>query len=440
MKVMRTYLLFALFLMPGILHSQTIYLFDYKENDHGTILPKKGLFFLRPDGSGFLRVRFINANREDVLLGYDLNQDVLLNTDQTEDTIHTLIRAINTEVFTGIFDRNQPGPVFLFEKKTGHSYFEPKGISSAGNPIMVDSAAEFHSVPLEGTTVTKEVFSNFFFEDETFMEQYFQSKSKDISKAEKSMKLHLIIIADTTEQVIGKSCAMDYHRTYSTYKDLANYLGCQFHFVGLAGKTFTKSDVVSQLKLLKPSTQDMVVFYYTGHGFRKPDDARRFPYLDLRSRNGQSFLVETLNMEDIYTIIKKKNARMNLVMSDCCNAYVGAENVKATPPFVTKSLPQEYYLENVRSLFLKPKISILATAADSTQKATSNDLCGGFFSYFFKQSLESGCSQSTVSPTWYGIFNSTKTQTIFKAQHTYCDRPFIPSNICNQSPCYKIEQ
>ncbi|MBK8686673.1 MAG: caspase family protein [Bacteroidetes bacterium] len=41
--------------------------------------------------------------------------------------------------------------------------------------------------------------------------------------------------------------------------------------------------MLSALVMLQPQRdKDIVVFYYSGHGFRQPNDSRRFPFgLDL---------------------------------------------------------------------------------------------------------------------------------------------------------------
>jgi hypothetical protein len=83
-------------------------------------------------------------------------------------------------------------------------------------------------------------------------------------------------------------------------------------------------------------------------------------------------------------------------------------------------------------------MSVLATAASSGQKASSNNDFGGFFSYYFKAAMENYSSKLKNNVTWDLVLQDTKAQTIRKANHTYCDKPYIPANICQQYPDYKI--
>ncbi len=145
-------------------------------------------------------------------------------------------------------------------------------------------------------------------------------------------------------------------------------------------------------------------------------------------------------MEEIFAMIKKKGARTNLVLSDCCNNDVASTNIIASKPLKTKSSGLQWSEENIKTLFFsKIPVALLATSADSGEKASGNEKVGGFFSYFFKGSMESYCSKLKSNPTWDVILATAKMQTIQKASRTYCDKPYIPANVCKQSPYYTIE-
>jgi hypothetical protein len=213
--------------------------------------------------------------------------------------------------------------------------------------------------------------------------------------------------------------------------------------------------VQTAINNLKPSSNDIVVFYYTGHGFRTPENSRRFPNLKLKNfrndrknfpdsiswikKDRQDNITYSLNIEDIFSSIKKKGARFNLVMSDCCNNDIFSTNAIGTKPGKTKASGIDWSEDNIRVLFLnKAPMSVLVTAASTGQKATSNNDFGGFFSYFFKTSMEKYSSKLQTGPSWDLIMQDAQKQTIFKARHTYCDKPYIPANICEQNPDYKI--
>ncbi|MBK7558569.1 MAG: hypothetical protein IPI54_09915 [Chitinophagaceae bacterium] len=95
--------------------------------------------------------------------------------------------------------------------------------------------------------------------------------------------------------------------------------------------------------------------------------------------------------------------------------------------------------QNCRDLFLNATpTSILAAAAEPGQLATSNKKFGGFFSYFFRSSVESHFSFFKNKVRWEDVFEETKKKTKYKADHTYCSKPYVPANICNQYPYVDI--
>jgi hypothetical protein len=96
-------------------------------------------------------------------------------------------------------------------------------------------------------------------------------------------------------------------------------------------------------------------------------------------------------------------------------------------------------MENCISLFLNEKpMSILMTSADIGEKASGNITFGGFFSYYFKVAMENHFSSFKKNVSWEQIMDDARKQTIEKAELTYCDKPYIPQNICKQHPFYKI--
>jgi Caspase domain len=209
----------------------------------------------------------------------------------------------------------------------------------------------------------------------------------------------------------------------------------------ISGPAYSKANVLTAIANLKPSHNDIVVFYYSGHGFRKQPGNRRFPSINLKTHftTRQDVVNNSLNMEDIFAMIQKKRARFNLVLSDCCNSDIETINSTGTNPAKTKGSGIQWDEDNCRNLFLNTAAqSILATAADNGQRASSNNNFGGFFSYYFQSSMENYCSKLKNNVSWDQVLQDAKTQTINKAKHTYCDKPYIPENICNQYPYYII--
>ncbi len=416
----------------------------------GRTVPCDALFLQHENGSGFFNNRYVDPISGDkILLHMDL-EDVYLKKGNTRfDTTKMYVSTKNVKVIFGKAQSVIPLPLFLFTMNPQTHELQPTAVAirDKNGSIVLDTKAELKTAFLTTKQFTKENLSQFFPKEDPFLVNLLKTKLKNFTPEELKTAVHLVIVADTLDEYIGASCAMDVRRVLESYQKIVDYIGTEMKVRMVVGDSYSKRNVVSELKLLFPKKNDIVIFYYSGHGYRKETDNRRFPYLDLRCKGHDDYLKETLNMEDIYHYIKKKGARLNFVMSDCCNSYVGESNATATPTPKKQSTPLTFDSDHLRMLFLKAKMSILATAADSTQRATSNNTFGGFFSYFFNASLEASCSNTktaytsaNTSPSWWNaVLSEARTQTEKQAQRTYCSQPYIEENICYQVPCYKIE-
>ena len=439
--------------------SQSVYSFQFNFNTADNSITYHAFMLRNNDGSGLLRIRYQPiAGAEDILIEMDTDEEYARDRAGLEDTNTLAIKAINPRFIIGDNRSKYNLPVFIFKYNPASDFFDPSGVTNSETDINMPAVTSFSWQLMEGTGLNKSFVSQFFSPDEDFYTNLFKPVTKGLSPLEKNIQLHLLIVADTLDESIGSACAKDIVRAVETFKALTGYLGIKYFTKIICGKEYSKKNVLGAIDALKPGpnpNNNIVVFYYTGHGFRIPEKLRPFPNLKLKNfktdirnfRDSASWrkqsrldnIIYTLNMEDVFTMIRKKGARFNLVMSYCCNNDIFGTNAKGAKPGKTKGSGVEWNEDNIRTLFLnKSPMSILATAAESGQKATSNDNFGGFFSYFFKQSMESYCSKLKTSPTWDLIFQDTRVQTTNKANHTYCDKPYIPANICQQTPSYRI--
>lgn len=437
-------------------NSQSVYGFQFNFHNSNDSAAYHAFMMRNNDGSGLLRVRYQpTTSTDDVLIEMDTDEQYAIDISGLEDTTTLVIKGINPKFIMGESKSKYSPPTFIFKYNKANDFFEPSTVISSISGIQVPPTTSFSWQLVEGAALNKSFVSQFFSEDEDLYKNFFQPLTRGLSPLEKNMRLFLLIVADTLDETIGSACAKDIPRAIQLFKDLTDYLGIKFLPKTICGKQYSKANVQAAINALRPLANDIVVFYYTGHGFRLPENTRPYPNLKLKNfktlrsnfRDSLSWIkqsrkdniIYSLNIEDIFDQIRKKGARFNLVLSDCCNNDIFSTSAIGTKPGKTKGSGVEWNEDNIRTLFLnKNPMSILATAARSGQKSTCNLSFGGFFSYFFKQSMESFCSKLKTNPTWDLILQSTMIQTVNKASHTYCDKPYIPENICNQTPTYKI--
>jgi hypothetical protein len=344
--------------------------------------------------------------------------------------------------YIGGIDRNTTLPqYFCFKKNPVSGLFEPFGVSSSPDACTT-AVVEFRSVNfIEQKDLTAGFVLQYFKVYEKFYRNLFvTNNSRALTLNEQNISLVLLVVANVSDTAIGQACRNDMNNAITFFKKIAGFLGIKFRYDTIAGNNYYIKNVKEAIGMLNPNPGDIVVFYYTGHGFRIDKDTRQAPYIDLRHKIDKTYKLadNSLSMEDIFTLVKNEGARLNLVLADCCNSLITISNAKADAPAKTKGFEMNWSTENCRDLFLNSSTSILATAALPGQLATCNNNFGGFFSYFFRASVENQFSFFKTKVTWEQVFEETKRQTKFKADHTYCKLPGNPKNICNQYPYVDI--
>jgi hypothetical protein len=431
------FMLLLLLLANSTCFAQSVYRFHYQLPGNN---PCDAFLLRYEDGSGVVRIRSDQAGSNAPLLAEaDMNEFFVTDSiTGITDTSTLFLRPGKLRWITIAQNTALTAPVFAFKYIPSTGFYDPFVVT--GGALSVKDATPLQGGLVDRINLTKPLVSAFYTEDEEFYVNLFKTGSRGLSEAEKNIRLFLVIVTDTMDASVGTYCSHDLYRMKETFKNLTDYLGIKFIPQVIAGPDYSKANTEKAIANLNPAPADIVVFYYSGHGFRLADK-HQFPFIKLKTlhKDRQDVLNNSLNIEDVFTTLRKKNARLTLVLSDCCNSDIETVNIKGTPPGKTKSSGVDWSEDNIRNLFLnRARFSVLATAADNGQSAAGNDNFGGFFSYFFKTSLENHCSKLKNSPNWFLVMQQAGLQTTNKALNTYCDKPYIEANVCRQNPLYKV--
>ena len=427
--------------------AQSLYHLQYNFHSDDTIT--YDAFLIRYDnGTGTARIRYKSpATSQDVVAEMVADEQYITDAQGAENTNTIILKLQQPTFIMGDSSNTFTAPVFIFSLNEHSGYLEPGGVCRSAIDPRMDKNSTFTAELLTQSSLKRDFMLQYFKKEEALYTDIFTSASRggfNLAPAERNIKMHLLIVADTLDESIGSSCAMDMERAFHTFDSIRQYIGLRkenFIIKTIAGKSLSKKNVQLAISNLKPSPKDIVVFYYTGHGYRLPEKERRFPNIKLKTlhKSRQDVLDNSLNIEDIYNQIKSKGARLNIVLSDCCNDDIYSVNIQGTLPPKSRGSDVEWKDDNVRNLFLNGMpASILATAAQSGQRASSNNRLGGFFSYYFKTALDNYCSKLKNNVSWDMILNESQKSTTVKANRTYCPEPDNPKNICKQNPDFVI--
>ena len=219
--------------------------------------------------------------------------------------------------------------------------------------------------------------------------------------------MHLMVVANTDVSDIGSACETDLRRIRSEFGGIAKVLGMTLNEQIIAGTNYGKRTMDQVLETLSPEDNDVVVFVYTGHGFRFKNQPDEYPCLDLSSSAYDDAEENFMALSDVFRTIVKKQARLNIVLSDCCNSEIDMNQPMVLSNSLFSRSNTNFDIEKLRVLFLQSKGEVIATAASPGEKAWCGDN-GGFFLLSFFENLRSQISAlNNDTPSWDTLIKNT---------------------------------
>lgn len=232
-------------------------------------------------------------------------------------------------------------------------------------------------------------------------------------------KLHVVMVANTLVTDIGGSCTVDKDNVVRQFDVIAAELDIEIEKTIIDGTNFNKDYVRQQLSNLNPSSNDIVVFMYSGHGYRWSDQSSDYPQLDLRYSNYQSVSESTsYNLATIYNTIKNKGARLNIVIGDCCNSDIGVTSRDGEFSLASRNYNTQGKIERLKKLFLESEGNLIVAAAKPNQTSCGNSRDGGYYISSFFSSLTKETSQlETGNPSWKNLIDRSLESAFYKTQN-----------------------
>jgi len=345
-------------------------------------------------------------------------------------------------------------PTFITENKQGNSYNPDHFIwvwndtEHADLPYVTDDP-DFNEEHMILCTSYKELDAKVL--TDTYLRQFFASneqqyialrkmqmaatgqnqqannqQSQQNQQANGNAKMHLILCVNTDIADIGQSCAVDQRAMELEFREISKAIGIPFEQHIINGQKFTKENTEQTIANLKVGKNDIVVFYYSGHGFRWSNQSDQYPQLDMRYSDYTPLSEKTaLPLSAVYNSIVAKGGRLNVVMSDCCNSDIGRNQITSHTFMAGRSF-QGAEIDKLRKLFLNSSGNLIFTGSSPGEYAWCN-VNGGFFTLSFIQALkeEVGYMRSEA-PNWNHLIQQTLRSTQYKSKSCNGCKPQNP--------------
>lgn len=240
------------------------------------------------------------------------------------------------------------------------------------------------------------------------------SYSSNILRAQ---TLHAIIFADTNDPNIGIFDKQDYINMTMEVSTIASATGMKLNKYFFSGEHCSKAQLIKVLDRLKTNKDDVIIFYYSGHGTRSLHDKSEYPQMCLGSRRESDFFP----LESVLNMLKAQHARLKIVFGDCCNSVSPGVTSKepASKGFtvLTKGPVNTY-----TNLFRNYKGFIIASGSQKGENSITlsyNDgsPAGGAFTIYFLSALQAVVKQG-LDADWNTIFGAATDITKERAKHT----------------------
>ena len=461
--------------LVNCLSAQDVFELTYQFKGDATKTIYKGLLITQQDGTGFLRLAAVN-NKTNKRVLYDFSVSLnpynygnrpmegglLLSGSDKTTYWYCWSENFNIKEGTEIFDFDYLR--FWFRREEMKKLIEPclktpfdvsgRSMGRTEEPKVSSSAPSADKQQygatgilsfkqLNNSSFTKAYLKDFFISSELFYEGAYTKKQILTARNNNKPVLYLISVINSKDEDISQNCMGDGKKVSGYFKLVTGSLEIPFVEKKITGNDFNVTAVKAAIKNIHPGKDDIVVFYYSGHGFRwKGDLDYPFPQLGLyygKPPSWDHMGAFSMNMEDIYGEISAKGARLNLVMSDCCNTIVNRRRSEIKDTAKEQVEPGYYDMRKraAITLFLQTKASLLISAAEKGQSAICSNTYNGFFTTSIINSIRMGLKITGPIPQWMDIVRKTESETSMLASQ-YKEQQNIIYKVCNTksfTPC-----
>lgn len=145
----------------------------------------------------------------------------------------------------------------------------------------------------------------------------------------------------------------------------------------LQGTKATMANILSTMNSLQANPNDVILYYFSGHGLME---------------KGKTYMLtadeKNLGRAQIESIMKSKNARFKMLITDACSNDVDGMTASRSISKGNQQIDAGLFDETYKDLFWGYKGMMNLSASTEGELAWSNDQFGGFFTYhFFKEGL-----------------------------------------------------
>ncbi|MCQ2975029.1 MAG: caspase family protein [Bacteroidales bacterium] len=233
--------------------------------------------------------------------------------------------------------------------------------------------------------------------------EYDNNTTNNQNVSSDDVTLHFLVVAATKDESIGESVQTDLNLVKKQFSSIANTLGIKYDEKVVSDNNFNKTNVLNAVNNLSAGSNDIIVFVYSGHGFRFDDDTDEYPEMHLTygDVSGNTYL----GVSEVFNKLTQKGARLTICFTDCCNSEIGAKRAQVRSASLLSRSSVNTDVEKLKTLFINNSGTVRATAAKPGQYALCDET-GGFLLTSVLSNIQSQVSAlSQTAPSWTSILD-----------------------------------
>ncbi|HZK07131.1 MAG TPA: caspase family protein [Bacteroidales bacterium] len=244
-----------------------------------------------------------------------------------------------------------------------------------------------------------------------------------ISKQTSAQTLHCIIAGATNEQnsVIREGTRLSIDAMMSEIGAIEKNTSVRRKVYELTGTNFKSENLQKTIGDLNCNENDVILFYYNGHGFRYRDQSDKWPtlFMGYHIEGFDDTYLRSISLSKIANELKAKGARLTILIVDCCN---GELSVLSPSDIEVNGIASLNFSvrnsERFKELYEQSSGFIIVSSSEPGQTSGVSSRYGGYFTNSFLEIHKELTSISNYAD-WNDLLEKTKERTISVTQLNY---------------------
>lgn len=222
-----------------------------------------------------------------------------------------------------------------------------------------------------------------------------------------SINFHAILVADLNADNLEEGVERDLQRMQGEVRKISKYTQLPITEKLFLGDISDPEELIDYLSKLEVMPDDVIFFYFSGHGFRTTLDGKlAWPSLAFEHAD------VGIRLEEIALCLEKKQARLTLIFADCCNNKMSLSNA---PPLIkvkhkiSGKEAQKRMEEGYRKLFISARGVLVIASAQAGEYSYADDDEGSFATIAWVKGLQELSKRPVEQISWTAWIDAFET-------------------------------